>query len=87
MCTAPGLVVNIPSIPIDIVGASGEVSLQSQLLHNSMQKPADNLECLIPGCGQPVHVDAKGVKVSEYCSMRHRECVFCFPLFFPWVLS
>ncbi|PPQ63939.1 hypothetical protein CVT24_009114, partial [Panaeolus cyanescens] len=39
--------------------------------HN--QQTSDNLECLIPGCGQPVHVDAKGLKTSEYCSMRHRD--------------
>lgn len=37
------------------------------------QQVADNLECIIPGCGKPVHVDAKGVKSSDYCSMRHRE--------------
>ena len=65
------------------LGASSKPQGAQQLLHNSTQKPADNLECLIPGCGQPVHVDAKGVKVSEYCSMRHRECVFVFPFFSP----
>lgn len=41
----------------------------------STQQTADDLECFIPGCGKPVHVDAKGVKSSDYCSMRHRECV------------
>jgi len=47
-------------------------------------------ECLIPGCGQPVYVDAKGLKTSAYCSMRHRQeavdsglaspCIFCLEL-------
>ncbi len=37
------------------------------------QQAADDLRCLIPGCGKPVHVDAKGVKTSDYCSLRHRE--------------
>ncbi|EAU83116.1 hypothetical protein CC1G_11642 [Coprinopsis cinerea okayama7 len=37
------------------------------------QQPPDDLECLIPGCGKPVHVDAKGLKTSDYCSQRHRE--------------
>ncbi|KIM40646.1 hypothetical protein M413DRAFT_165692 [Hebeloma cylindrosporum] len=72
------------------LGASSKPQGAQQLLHISTQKPADNLECLIPGCGQPVHVDAKGVKVSEYCSMRHREeavtsglvapCIMCLTL-------
>ncbi|KAF9037695.1 hypothetical protein BJ165DRAFT_1416911 [Panaeolus papilionaceus] len=54
------------------------------------QQASDNLECLIPGCGQPVHIDAKGLKTSEYCSMRHREeavlsglrppCIMCLTL-------
>src|SRR5690606_12897473 len=42
------------------------------------QQPPDDLECLIPGCGKPVHVDAKGLKTSDYCSQRHRECVYIF---------
>jgi hypothetical protein len=66
------------------LGASSKPQGAQQLLHNSTQQPAVNLECLIPGCGNPVHVDAKGVKVSEYCSTRHRECVSCF---FLWVFS
>ncbi|KAF4614046.1 hypothetical protein D9613_007446 [Agrocybe pediades] len=37
------------------------------------QQAADDLECIIPGCGKPVHVNAKGMKASEYCSMRCRE--------------
>jgi hypothetical protein len=51
---------------------------------------ADDLECLIPGCGKPVHVDSKGLKASDYCSMRHREeavvsglapaCIMCLAL-------
>jgi hypothetical protein len=69
------------------LGASSKPQGAQQLLHNSTQKPADNFECLIPGCGQPVHVDAKGVKVSEYCSMKHRACVFCFTPFSPCVFS
>ena len=45
------------------------------LLHLSTQEAADDLECLIPGCGKPVHRDAQGLTTSDYCSMRHRECV------------
>ncbi|KAF5341907.1 hypothetical protein D9611_001973 [Ephemerocybe angulata] len=37
------------------------------------QPDAEDLECLIPGCGKPAHVDAKGMKTSDYCSQRHRE--------------
>jgi len=47
-------------------------------------------ECLIPGCGKPVHVDSSGSKTSEYCSKRHREqavadglvspCIMCLTL-------
>ncbi|KAJ4477500.1 hypothetical protein J3R30DRAFT_3703935 [Lentinula aciculospora] len=52
--------------------------------------PEEPGECLIPGCGQPAYVDAKGVKASAYCSMRHRQeavdsglaspCIFCLQL-------
>ncbi|KAF8808630.1 hypothetical protein BYT27DRAFT_7222792 [Phlegmacium glaucopus] len=62
----------------------------AQQLHISTQPSADDSECLIPGCGKPVHVDAKGVKTSDYCSMRHREeavtlclaspCIMCLAL-------
>ena len=58
----------------------------AQQLHISTDPSADDLECFIPGCGKPVHVDAKGMKTSDYCSMRHRECVtfffFLSPFFF-----
>ncbi|KAJ7153611.1 hypothetical protein C8R46DRAFT_1166129 [Mycena filopes] len=47
------------------------------------------LDCLVPGCGQPVHVDASGV-MSDYCSKKHREeavalgivppCIMCLTL-------
>lgn len=47
----------------------------AQQLHISTQPSADDLECYIPGCGKAVHVDAQGVKTSNYCSMRHREYV------------
>ncbi|KAH6913470.1 hypothetical protein BKA70DRAFT_1525790 [Coprinopsis sp. MPI-PUGE-AT-0042] len=50
------------------------------LAQNSFQQPqfqqpvnTDDLDCLIPGCGKPVHIDAKGLKTSDYCSQRHRE--------------
>ena len=69
----------------------------AQQLHISTEPSADDLECFIPGCGKPVHVDAKGMKTSDYCSMRHRECEnlfilclyislksFYFLLFFWW---
>ncbi|KAG5642904.1 hypothetical protein DXG03_001911 [Asterophora parasitica] len=38
-----------------------------------IQPAADDADCLIPGCGKPVHVDANGVKTSDFCSQRHRE--------------
>ncbi|KAJ7471406.1 hypothetical protein B0H11DRAFT_2237315 [Mycena galericulata] len=51
--------------------------------------PQEPLDCLIPGCGQPVHVDASGV-MSDYCSKKHREeavssglvspCIMCLTL-------
>ncbi|RDB29285.1 hypothetical protein Hypma_014878 [Hypsizygus marmoreus] len=57
---------------------------------SSAQPPADPPECLIPGCGKPVHVDAQGMKTSDYCSKRHREeavesgvaepCILCLTL-------
>ena len=50
----------------------------AQQLHISTEPSADDLECFIPGCGQPVHVDSKGMKTSDYCSMRHRECVIFY---------
>ncbi|KAJ3793634.1 hypothetical protein GGU11DRAFT_383627 [Lentinula aff. detonsa] len=53
-------------------------------------EPEETTECLIPGCGQPVYVDARGTKPSAYCSMRHRQeavdsglaspCIFCLQL-------
>lgn len=35
--------------------------------------PPPALDCLIPGCGKPVHVDENGYPASAYCSQRHRE--------------
>ena len=58
--------------------ASSNPLYVAQQLHISTQPSADDLECFIPGCGKPVHVDAKGMKTSDYCSMRHRECVVFF---------
>ncbi|KAJ3515130.1 hypothetical protein NLJ89_g1944 [Agrocybe chaxingu] len=55
------------------LAASSNALPSTQPAHASAQQAATNIECLIPGCGKPVHVDAKGVKVSDYCSMRHRE--------------
>ncbi|TFK36681.1 hypothetical protein BDQ12DRAFT_686325, partial [Crucibulum laeve] len=62
----------------------------AQPLNISTQPSADDLECLIPGCGKPVHVDSRGMKTSDYCSMRHREeavvsglvspCIMCLVL-------
>lgn len=34
---------------------------------------APPLECLIPGCGKPVHIDTQGNTTSDYCSRTHRE--------------
>ncbi|KAJ7576589.1 hypothetical protein C8J56DRAFT_972445 [Mycena floridula] len=31
----------------------------------------DPVDCAIPDCGQPVHVDGAGLKISKYCLMRH----------------
>ncbi|KAJ6620074.1 hypothetical protein B0H10DRAFT_2362502 [Mycena sp. CBHHK59/15] len=52
-------------------------------------QPLEPLDCLIPGCGQPVHVDASGAQ-SDYCSKKHREeavslglaspCIMCLAL-------
>ena len=59
----------------------------AQQLHISTQPSADDLECFIPGCGKSVHVDAQGMKTSDYCSMRHRECVaFSFTNFLGFIL-
>ncbi|KAF8335148.1 hypothetical protein F5887DRAFT_620500 [Amanita rubescens] len=48
------------------------------------------LQCLIPGCGKPVHVDTQGNTTSDYCSRKHREeavaiglaspCIMCLAL-------
>ena len=64
---ANGAVFNLaPSNPLS--------SAQPQFhIMTSNQQASDNTECLIPGCGKPVHVNAKGVKASDYCSMRCRE--------------
>ena len=66
--------------------ASSNPANVAQQLHISTQPSADDLECFIPGCGKPVHVDAKGMKTSDYCSMRHRECVISFFLPFLFYL-
>ena len=75
--------VGVASVPVQSAMTNGAVhSVASsnpanvaQQLHISTQPSADDLECFIPGCGKPVHVDAKGMKTSDYCSMRHREYV------------
>lgn len=41
--------------------------------HVSTQPAATPAQCLIPGCGKPVHVDSTGVSTGDYCSLRHRE--------------
>ncbi|CAA7269532.1 unnamed protein product [Cyclocybe aegerita] len=55
------------------LAASSNTLPSAQPAHASTQQAAINIECLIPGCGKPVHIDAKGIKMSDYCSMRHRE--------------
>jgi hypothetical protein len=67
--------------------ASSNPLYVAQQLHISTQPSADDLECFIPGCGKPVHVDAKGMKTSDYCSMRHRECVVFFFFYLCYLLS
>ncbi|KJA16184.1 hypothetical protein HYPSUDRAFT_302503 [Hypholoma sublateritium FD-334 SS-4] len=81
-CAAPtnGAVYLAPSAP----------PAGAQPLRLSTQEAADDLECLIPGCGKPVHRDAQGVTTSDYCSMRHREeavasgyaspCIMCLTM-------
>lgn len=59
-----------PSQPNANVNANGNANVQY-----TQAPPAD---CLIPDCGQPVHVDPTGMQASEYCSQRHREYVL-FP--------
>ncbi|KAJ6544996.1 hypothetical protein DFH09DRAFT_1040484 [Mycena vulgaris] len=58
-------------------------------LTTATQDPLQPLDCLIPGCGQPVHVDSSGA-MSDYCSKKHREeavtsglaspCIMCLTL-------
>lgn len=52
--------------------SNAQPSLRVQTQQPESEAPA---ECLIPGCGQPVYVDAKGTKTSAYCSLRHRQWV------------
>jgi hypothetical protein len=52
---------------------SNTMPATAQQLHVSTQPAADPGTCLIPDCKQPVHVDAKGMRTSDYCSMKHRE--------------
>lgn len=51
------------------------VSASQSAVYVQTQQPEteESFECLIPGCGQPVYVDAHGLKPSAYCSMRHRQ--------------
>lgn len=55
------------------LGGFGNVPAYQQPAAGSGIVDAEDLECLIPGCGKPVHVDAKGLKTSDYCSQRHRD--------------
>lgn len=52
---------------------SNPMPATAQQLHVSTQPAADPVTCIIPDCEQPVHVDAKGIRTSDYCSMKHRE--------------
>lgn len=61
------------SAPANGTSAALSNAVPAQPLHISTQPTTDPAECLIPDCDQPVHVDAKGLKTSDYCSMRHRE--------------
>lgn len=61
----------VPDLTSSSVGAQHVVSNSGQ----QQQQGSAPSECVIPGCGQPVHVDAKGLTASAYCSMRHREYV------------
>ncbi|KAF8072200.1 hypothetical protein FPV67DRAFT_925883 [Lyophyllum atratum] len=83
-----------PQAPVPM---NGTPAASSSLLFGTQPQPvsaqpaaADNTECLIPGCGKPVHVDSKGIKTSDYCSQRHREeavssgvaepCILCLQM-------
>ncbi|KAF8183441.1 hypothetical protein BJ912DRAFT_853652 [Pholiota molesta] len=68
------------------VGAVISPPAGAQPLLISTQQSANDLECLIPGCGQPVHADAKGVRTSDYCSMRHREEAVAIGLASPCIM-
>jgi len=71
---------------------AASVSASQSAVRVQTQQPEteESPECLIPGCGQPVYVDAQGLKTSAYCSMRHRQeavdsglvspCIFCLEL-------
>ncbi|KAJ7683699.1 hypothetical protein B0H17DRAFT_1204999 [Mycena rosella] len=70
--------------PQAAVASSGTAALST-----APQAAVQPLDCLIPGCGQPVHVDSAGV-MSDYCSKKHREeavssglvspCIMCLAL-------
>lgn len=61
------------AIPSNGTSAAFSNAVPAQPLHISTQPATDPPECLIPDCDEPVHVDSKGLKTSDYCSMRHRE--------------
>ncbi|KAF8730639.1 hypothetical protein AX14_005328 [Amanita brunnescens Koide BX004] len=54
----------------------------------STQAPASTqpLQCLIPGCGKPVHVDTQGNTTSDYCSRKHREEAVAMGLAIPCIM-
>jgi hypothetical protein len=78
----------VPATQQDLDNNGGIILLDTRsnttaqpILHRSTgnnQQAADDLRCLIPCCGRPVHTDAKGVKTSDYCSLRHREFVYFY---------
>jgi hypothetical protein len=49
---------------------SEQANVQNQYAHVPVCLSPD---CLIPGCGKPVHLNENGLPASDYCSQRHRE--------------
>lgn len=68
--TKPNGILPVPSF------LRGKKKTQTKLTI-STKPTTDDLGCFIPGCKQSVYVDEEGV-TSDFCSLRHRECVICF---------
>ncbi|KAJ7574218.1 hypothetical protein C8J56DRAFT_979823, partial [Mycena floridula] len=76
------MVSNVPSVPVPLSNNPFAVNLPKSgntfnILTSVPSVPAapnlpvsvDPVDCVIPGCGQPVHVDGADSKISKYCLM------------------